>query len=68
MTPKEQSNAEQALTYFAENYPPSLFRFYKNCITEGFSEIQAFTLTQEWWMGIIDPRVRSPYSPPEENK
>ena len=52
MSPKEQSDLDQSHTYFTEQYPVSLFRFYSNCVKEGFSVEQAFKLTRTWWRQI----------------
>jgi hypothetical protein len=43
---KEIQAAEQAQVYIVETIPPFLFNFYDNLRKEGFTNQQAFTLTQ----------------------
>lgn len=42
---KQISDVDQAFAMLGETWPPALFRFFKNCITEGFTEEQALVLT-----------------------
>ena len=45
MTPEEQSTIDQMFAMLAESWPPALYRFYANCINEGFDKDQALMLT-----------------------
>jgi hypothetical protein len=45
ISPKQQSDIDQAFAMLGETWPGALFRFFKNCIREGFTEDQALVLT-----------------------
>jgi hypothetical protein len=45
MNEKQVSDLDQAFAMLGETWPPALFRFFKNCIMEGFTEDQALVLT-----------------------
>ena len=45
MTPDEQAKVDQLLAAFADSWPPALYRFYTNCVNEGFDKDQAMILT-----------------------
>lgn len=45
ISPQQQSDIDQAFAMLGETWPSALFRFFKNCIKEGFTEEQALVLT-----------------------
>ena len=59
MTPKEIHELSQAAADVREHFVPLLYSFYKQCISEGFNEKQAFELTK-LYMKVIAPPPEAP--------
>ncbi len=56
LDPKTISDAEQASAMLAEVIPTILWGFYSNCVKEGFTRRQSFTLTRDL-LSIVLPKI-----------
>ena len=52
LDPVQQSQADQAAAYLAEQLPPMWRRLYEGLIAEGFNDVQAMSLLNTWVMGM----------------
>jgi hypothetical protein len=49
---REQSDVDQSLAMLADTLPPAVYRFYRNSITEGFTDEQALELAKIFLTGL----------------
>ena len=54
MDPDKRAKLDQSFAEICDTWPPALWRFFKNAITEGFTEEQALILTINFMKSVID--------------
>lgn len=53
MDDDQLAHLDQNFALLCDSWPPALWRFYKNCIKEGFPEERAFVLTNNFLVSTL---------------